>query len=85
MPDHRSLRPRDRDRQRVTLGRPELDNVSAVVLRAVDQNPVLSGGAYVARQSASSHSVFGFGEVRTMRTFLLEPIVVPHLIHSLAR
>jgi hypothetical protein len=33
MPEHRSFRPRDRDRQHDTLGRLELDNVSAVVLK----------------------------------------------------
>src|SRR5262249_57604012 len=33
---------RDRDRQHVTLGRPELDNVSAVVFQAIDHNALLS-------------------------------------------
>ena len=42
MPDHRSLRPRDRDRQRLARGRPELDNVSAVVLRADNHDPIFA-------------------------------------------
>ena len=34
MPDHRSLRPRDRDRQRLARGRLELNNIGPVGLRA---------------------------------------------------
>jgi hypothetical protein len=42
MPDHGRLGSWNRDRQYGTLGRPELDNVSAVVFRAKDHDPVLA-------------------------------------------
>ena len=39
--DGGSPRPRNGDRQRIALGSPELDDVGAVVLRAVDHDAVL--------------------------------------------
>jgi len=46
MPNHRSLRPRDRDRQRLAFGRPKLDDVGAISLRAKDHDPVLAGSGH---------------------------------------
>jgi hypothetical protein len=41
-PDDMRLAPRDRDRQHIAFGGPELDDI-AVVLRAVDHDAVLTG------------------------------------------
>src|SRR5262249_61465218 len=43
MPDPRRLAPRDRDRQHVAVGGQEFDDIAAIVLRAVDHDPVLAG------------------------------------------
>src|SRR5215813_55274 len=46
MPDHRRLDSRYRNRQRLALGRPKLDDVSAVGLGAEDHDPVLAGSGH---------------------------------------
>jgi len=40
--DYRCLSPWDRDRERLTCGRSELDDIRAVSLRAVDHDTVLA-------------------------------------------
>ena len=53
MPDHVRLAARDRDRQRLTLGGPELDHVGAVVLRAEDHDAVLAGRSHLDSRQVS--------------------------------
>jgi hypothetical protein len=46
VPDHRSLGSRYRNRQRLALGRPKLDNVGAISFRAIDHDAVLAGSGH---------------------------------------
>src|SRR5262249_17506570 len=60
MSDHRSLRPRDRDRQRVARGRLELDNIGPVVLWAENHDPVFAVRCYRHFSLPQSSSVSRF-------------------------
>src|SRR5215510_2848046 len=56
VPDHAGLVSWDRDRERLTCGRSELDNVGPVVFRAEDHNAVLAGGGHHSRSLSRSRS-----------------------------
>jgi hypothetical protein len=59
VPDHVRLAARDRDRQRLALGGPELHHTGAVVLRAEDHDAVL---ALPHRRALSFDHLVGAGE-----------------------
>src|SRR5262245_47626124 len=61
MPDHPRLCSRDRDRQRLACSRSELDNIGAVILRAVNHDAVLAGHRHFFLPHSSSASRFTAG------------------------
>src|SRR5262249_16385008 len=66
IPDHVRLASRYRDRQHIALGGPELDDVGAVVLRAVDHDAVLAGHRCFASLAGKGCLASCGGEMRKL-------------------